>query len=72
VNRLSGSKSWLQFLGYVLRAPETDPGGELSQGKIRHFLRIRSGGTNARKTALGPVSEIRRGFTKIRGRLFSG
>ncbi|TCT29734.1 EcoAI/FtnUII family type I restriction enzme subunit R [Martelella mediterranea] len=59
-----------QFLDYVLTAYEARGIEELSLGKIRDFLRIRYGGTNDAKAALGPVSEIRKAFVDIQEHLF--
>lgn len=59
-----------QFLDYVLQAYETHGVEELSLRKIRDFLRIRYGGTNDAKAALGSVAEIRRAFIDIQGHLF--
>ena len=59
-----------QFLDYVLQAYEAHGVGELSIRKIRDFLRIRYGGTNDAKAALGSVSDIRKAFIDIHGHLF--
>ncbi len=59
-----------QFLDYVLQAYEVHGVEELSLRKIRDFLRIRYGGTNDAKAALGSVAEIRKAFIDIQGHLF--
>jgi len=59
-----------QFLNYFLQAYEAHGVEELSLRKIRDFLRIRYGGTNDAKAALGPVAEIRKAFIDIQGHLF--
>nr|WP_242511901.1 type I restriction-modification enzyme R subunit C-terminal domain-containing protein [Rhodobaculum claviforme] len=59
-----------QFLDYVLQAYEAHGIEELSLGKVRDFLRIRYGGTNDAKAALGPVADIRKAFIAIQGHLF--
>jgi len=59
-----------QFLNYVLQAYEAHGVEELSLRKIRDFLRIRYGGTNDAKAALGSVAEIRKAFIDIQGHLF--
>lgn len=59
-----------QFLDYVLQAYKTHGVEELSLRKIRDFLRIRYGGTNDAKAALGSVAEIRKAFIDIQRHLF--
>ncbi|MFP4405128.1 type I restriction-modification enzyme R subunit C-terminal domain-containing protein [Rhodosalinus sp.] len=59
-----------RFLNYVLQAYEAHGVEELSLRKIRDFLRIRYGGTNDAKAALGSVAEIRKAFIDIQGHLF--
>lgn len=59
-----------KFLDYVLQAYEVHGVEELSLRKISDLLRIRYGGTNDAKAALGSVAEIRRAFIDIQGHLF--
>lgn len=59
-----------KFLDYVLQAYEVHGVEELSLRKIRDFLRIRYGGMNDAKAALGSVAEIRKAFIDIQGHLF--
>ncbi len=59
-----------EFLDYVLRAYETHGIDELAPGKLADFLRIRYGGTNDAKLALGSVGDIRNAFIDIQGHLF--
>ena len=59
-----------QFLDYVLQAYEAHGIEELSLGKVRDFLRIRYGGTNDAKAALGSLADIRKAFVDIQGHLF--
>ncbi len=59
-----------QFLNYVLRAYEFHGIDELASGKLADFLRIRYGGTNDAKRALGSVGDIRNAFIGIQGHLF--
>ena len=59
-----------RFLDYVLQAYEVHGVGELSLRKISDLLRIRYGGTNDAKAALGSIAEIRRAFVDIQGHLF--
>jgi type I restriction enzyme R subunit len=59
-----------QFLDYVFQAYVVHGIKELSLRNIRDFLRIRYGGTNDAKAALGSVAEIRKAFIDIQGHLF--
>ena len=43
---------------------------QLASTKVADFLRIRYGGVNDAKRALGSVDEIRRAFIDIQGHLF--
>ena len=58
------------FLDHVLRAYETRGIDELESAKLADFLRIRYGGTNDPKRALGSVGDIRNAFIDIQGHLF--
>ncbi|MEN5059692.1 DEAD/DEAH box helicase family protein [Luteimonas sp. TWI1416] len=58
------------FLEYVLGNYERNGIGELASTKIADFLRIRYGGVNDAKRALGSVDSIRRAFVDIQGHLF--
>lgn len=59
-----------RFLDYVLQAYEVHGVEELSLRKISDLLRIRYGGTNDAKAALGSIADIRRAFVDIQGHLF--
>ncbi|MBC8793655.1 MAG: restriction endonuclease subunit R [Tagaea sp. CACIAM 22H2] len=59
------------FLEFVLGNYERNGIGELAGHRIGDFLRIRYGGVNDAKRALGSVDEIRRAFVAIQGHLFS-
>ncbi len=59
-----------EFLDYVLSAYERHGIAELAPRKIADFLRIRYGGTNDAKRALGPVDGIRDAFIGIQKHLF--
>jgi len=59
-----------KFLEYVLHAYEIHGVDELSPRKIADFLRIRSGGTNDAKVALGSARDIRGAFIGIHEHLF--
>jgi type I restriction enzyme R subunit len=58
------------FLEYVLGNYERYGIGELASAKVADFLRIRYGGVNDAKRALGSVEHIRRAFVDIQGHLF--
>jgi type I restriction enzyme R subunit len=58
------------FLEYVLGNYERNGIGELGSAKVADFLRIRYGGVNDAKRALGSVDQIRRAFVDIQGHLF--
>lgn len=58
------------FLEYVLGNYERNGIGELASAKIADFLRIRYGGVNDAKRALGSVDNIRRAFVDIQAHLF--
>jgi type I restriction enzyme, R subunit len=59
-----------RFLDYVLQGYEAHGVEELSLRKVSDLLRIRYGGTNDAKAALGSVAEIRRAFVDIQGHLY--
>jgi type I restriction enzyme, R subunit len=58
------------FLEYVLGNYERNGLGELASGKVADLLRIRYGGVNDAKRALGSVDHIRRAFVDIQRHLF--
>ena len=58
------------FLEFVLDKYQYEGIRELASGKVADFLRIRYGGVNDAKRALGSVDEIRRAFIDIQGHLF--
>ena len=58
------------FLEFVLDKYQYEGIGELASGKVADFLRIRYGGVNDAKRALGSVEDIRRAFIDIQGHLF--
>lgn len=58
------------FLEFVLGNYERNGIHELASSRIGDFLRIRYGGVNDAKRALGNVDEIRRAFVDIQGHLF--
>ena len=58
------------FLEYVLGNYERNGIGELASAKVADFLRIRYGGVNDAKRALGNVEHIRRAFVDIQVHLF--
>jgi type I restriction enzyme R subunit len=58
------------FLEFVLGNYERNGIHELASNRIGDFLRIRYGGVNDAKRALGNVDEIRRAFVDIQGHLF--
>src|SRR5690606_13391667 len=58
------------FLEFVLGNYERNGIGELATGKVADFLRIRYGGVNDAKRALGTVENIRRAFIDIQSHLF--
>jgi type I restriction enzyme R subunit len=58
------------FLEFVLDKYQYEGIQELASGKVADFLRIRYGGVNDAKQALGTVEDIRRAFIDIQGHLF--
>ena len=58
------------FLEFVLDKYQYEGIQELASGKVADFLRIRYGGVNDAKRALGTVDEIRRAFVDIQSHLF--
>lgn len=58
------------FLEFVLDKYQYEGIQELASGKVADFLRIRYGGVNDAKRALGTVEDIRRAFIDIQGHLF--
>ena len=58
------------FLEFVLDKYQYEGIGELASGKVADFLRIRYGGVNDAKRALGSVDDIRKAFIDIQGHLF--
>lgn len=58
------------FLEFVLGNYERNGIGELASSKVADFLRIRYGGVNDAKRALGNVEDIRRAFVDIQAHLF--
>jgi type I restriction enzyme R subunit len=70
-NGLSGyEREMKSFLEYVLGNYERNGIDELASSKVADFLRIRYGGVNDAKRALGSVEGIRRAFVDIEGHLF--
>jgi type I restriction enzyme R subunit len=70
-NGLSGyERETKSFLEYVLGNYERNGIDELASSKVADFLRIRYGGVNDAKRALGSVEGIRRAFVDIEGHLF--
>ncbi|RAP59218.1 type I restriction endonuclease subunit R [Oleiagrimonas sp. MCCC 1A03011] len=68
---LSGhERAMREFLDYVLCAYERDGVEELASRKIADFLRIRYGGVNDAKRALGTVPNIRKAFIAIQSNLY--
>ena len=59
------------FLEFVLGNYERNGIGELGNHRIGDFLRIRYGGVNDAKRALGSVEDIRSAFVKIQRHLFA-
>jgi len=59
-----------EFLDYVLDAYQNHGIQELAPNKLADFLRIRYGGTNDAKRALGTVPEIRQAYVQIQEHLF--
>jgi type I restriction enzyme R subunit len=59
-----------EFLEYVLIAYEAHGAKELGLRKLGDFLRIRYGGTNDAKRALGSIDHIKNAFIDIQGHLF--
>ena len=59
-----------EFLDYVLSAYVVHGVDELASRKITDFLRIRYGGTNDAKLALGPLPAIRDAFIAIQAHLY--
>lgn len=60
------------FLEAVLAAYEIHGVDELALTKIGDFLRVRYGGTNGAKGALGAIPEIRRAFMDIQTHIYAG
>ncbi len=58
------------FLEFVLDKYQYEGIGELASGKVADFLRIRYGGVNDAKRALGSVDDIRKAFIDIQRHLF--
>ncbi|TAM09632.1 MAG: DEAD/DEAH box helicase [Nevskiaceae bacterium] len=58
------------FLEYVLEAYARDGIAELAPAKLANFLRIRYGGTNDAKHALGGIPQIRDAYRDVQQRLF--
>jgi type I restriction enzyme R subunit len=58
------------FLEFVLDKYQYEGIQELASGKVADFLRIRYGGVNDAKRALGSVDNIRRAFVDIQAHLF--
>lgn len=58
------------FLEFVLDKYQYEGIRELAPQKISNFLRIRYGGVNDARRALGSVEDIRRAFVEIQGHLF--
>ena len=58
------------FLEFVLDKYRYEGIQELAPGKVADFLRIRYGGINDAKRALGDIDGIRRAFVAIQGHLF--
>lgn len=58
------------FLEFVLDKYQYEGIGELGSGRVADFLRIRYGGVNDAKRALGSVEGIRRAFVDIQRYLF--
>lgn len=58
------------FLEFVLDKYQYEGIRELAPGKVPDFLRIRYGGINDAKRALGSVEDIRKAFIDIQGHLF--
>lgn len=68
---LSGYEEQMrEFLDYVLRGYEMHGVDELSLGKVADLLRIRYGGTNEAKKALGGLADIRKAFVDIQTHLY--
>jgi type I restriction enzyme R subunit len=59
------------FLDGVLTGYEIHGVEELELGKIRDFLKVKYGGTNGGKQALGDIPSIRAAFTNIQSHLYS-
>lgn len=59
------------FLEAVLAAYEIHGVDELALSKISDFLRVRYGGTNGAKNALGAIPEIRRAFMDIQAHIYA-
>ncbi|MGJ8561844.1 MAG: EcoAI/FtnUII family type I restriction enzme subunit R [Litorimonas sp.] len=59
------------FLDSVLSAYETHGVEELALGKIGDFLKVRYGGTNGAKAALGNIPQIKQAFMDIQGHLYA-
>ena len=58
------------FLEAVLGAYEVHGVEELALSKIGDFLRVRYGGTNGAKRALGEIPKIMQAFTDIQAHLY--
>ncbi|SEW32914.1 type I restriction enzyme, R subunit [Cognatiyoonia koreensis] len=59
------------FLEAVLNAYEIHGVDELALTKITDFLRVRYGGTNGAKHALGGIPQIKQAFTEIQAHLYA-
>ena len=59
------------FLEAVLAAYEVHGVDELALSKISDFLRVRYGGTNGAKNALGAIPEIKQAFMDIQTHLYA-
>ncbi|HEY8229493.1 MAG TPA: DEAD/DEAH box helicase family protein [Rhodanobacteraceae bacterium] len=71
--RLGGyEREMRSFLEYVLDAYRRQGIDELAPTKLADFLRIRYGGTNDAKRALGSLPEIRSAFVDVQAYLFAG
>lgn len=70
-NGLDGyEREMRSFLEFVLDKYQYQGIRELASGRVSDFLRIRYGGVNDAKRALGSIDEIRRAFIDIQGHLF--
>jgi len=59
------------FLEAVLSAYEIHGVDELALSKIGDFLRVRYGGTNGAKSALGAIPEIKQAFMEIQAHIYA-